>query len=74
MNAFFGNDQHGINVIFFFAVLTGVSLISTQMLVRYVLRDSARSEKSKRSMETLAAALVTGVLGIIMLVLLAKMK
>jgi hypothetical protein len=64
--------QRGVNTLLYFITLIGILSIGARLLVRYMMRDSDRSRTSKRAIENLAAAMVAGVLGMIMLSVLGK--
>ena len=49
-------------------------LIAARLIVRYMMKDSNMSKTSKRAIEDLAAVMVAGILGMIMLSVLGKMK
>ena len=67
LDAIFVPLQRGVNTLLYFITLIGILSIGTRLLVRYMMRDSDRSRTSKRAIENLAAAMVAGVLGMIML-------
>lgn len=74
LDAIFVTAQRGINTILYFIVLIGILSIGARLLVRYLMRDSDRSRTSKMAIENLAAVMVAGVLGMIMLSVLGKVQ
>jgi hypothetical protein len=74
MHQMFAVAQRGINTILFFVVLIGILSIATRVIVNYMMKDSNRSKAFKRAIADLVAVLVAGVLGMIMLLVLGKMK
>jgi hypothetical protein len=74
MKEIFAAAQGGLNTIIFFLVLIGISSIGARLVVRYMMRNSGRSRESKRAMENLAAVVVTGIIGMIMISVLGKIK
>jgi len=61
-------------MIIFFIVLIGAFAIAARLIVRSRLKDSDRSKRSKRALEDLAAVVVAGVFGMVMLKVLENMK
>jgi len=74
MHAIFEKANQGLNIIIFYLVLIGVLSISARLIVRYKLKNSNKSRREKRVFEDLAALVVAGLLGIIMLQTLGHMK
>jgi hypothetical protein len=48
--------------------------IGARLGVRYIMRNSDRSKESRRATENLAAVVVTGILGMIMIWVLGKAR
>jgi hypothetical protein len=72
MHEMFAMAQHGLNTILLFVVLILTLSIASRLIVRYMMKDSNRSRTTKRAIEDLAAVLVAGVLGMIMLLVVGK--
>jgi cytochrome bd-type quinol oxidase subunit 1 len=74
MHEMFAKAQHGVTAILFFVFLILTLSIVSRLAVRHLMKNSDRPIRFKRAIEDLAAVLVIGVLGMIMLLLVGKIK
>lgn len=70
----FAVAQHGMYAILIMVVVILTLSIAARLIVRNILKDSRRSRAFKKGMEDLAALLVAGIIGMIALVVIGKMR
>lgn len=74
MQEIFAKATHGLKIIMIFIVLIAVLSILARLIVRNKLKNTNKSKQTKKVFEDLTALLVTGILGIIMILVLANLK
>jgi hypothetical protein len=71
-HALFEKAQRGLNTILIFIFIIFVCSIAIRLIVRSMLMKSSMSKPTKRALEDLAAVIVAGLLGIVMLLVVGR--